>query len=92
MKDLILMVVGGVLVTVITSIFGIGNSKITVIEGVRVKKTGKWIIMVSVMMILSGLVWAGKTTPDARLYGYTLAGYGFLAFIVGKVITWFQKI
>lgn len=102
MSSLIITVVGGLLVIIIASWFGLGgNTKVTVHGGGKVKKTGKWIIIISVVMILGGLVWAGSGSPaqggldfnkPVTLYGLTLAGYGLIFFFVGKVVAWFQKL
>jgi hypothetical protein len=101
MSELIITVVGGLLVIVIASWFGLGGStNVTVHGGGRVKKTGKWIILISVAMILGGLAWAGSNSPTqggfdfnhpGTVYGMTLAGYGILFFIIGKIVAWFQK-
>jgi len=101
MEQLIITVVGGLLVLAIASWFGFGGStKVTVHGGGKAKKTGKWIIIISVAMVLGGLAWAGSNAPagggvdfsrPTTIYGLTLAGYGLLFFFVGKIIAWFQK-
>jgi hypothetical protein len=89
MKELVVTVIGGILVMALGSWFGIGSSRVTTVEGVRIRKSGKWMIIISVIMIIGGLSWAGSGNT---LAGYTLVGYGFLLFIVGRVVAWFQKI
>ncbi len=100
MEQLIYTVIGGVLIAIITTIFGIGKTTQVVVSGNKVKKTGKWIIIVSVLMILGGLSWAGSNSPPqggldfskpGTIYGLTLAGYGVWAFIVGRIVAWFQR-
>ncbi len=101
MQNLIITVIGGLLVVVIASWFGLGgNTKVTVQGGGKVKKTGKWIILISVAMIFGGLAWAGSNSPaqggfdfnqPSTVYGLTLAGYGILFFVIGKVVAWFQR-
>ena len=102
MGNLIITVVGGLLVIIIASLIGLGKNttKVTVLGGGKVKKTGKWIILISVTMILGGFVWVGNNSPtqggidfskSGTIYGLTLAGYGFLFYFVGKVIAWFQR-
>ena len=101
MEQLIYTVIGGVLIAIISTILGIGGTKRVVIHGNPVRKTGKWIIIVSILMIFGGLAWAGSNSPTqggfdfskpGTIYGLTLTGYGVLAFIIGKIIAWFQKI
>jgi len=102
MSDLIITIIGGLVVIVIASWFGLGgNTKVTVHGGGRVKKTGKWIILISIAMIIGGLAWAGSNSPaqggfdfsqPGTVYGLTLAGYGVLFFIIGKIVAWFQRL
>lgn len=101
MSDLIITVVGGLLVIIIASLIGLGkNTKVTVSGGGKVKRTGKWIILISITMILGGFAWAGSNSPTqggfdfskpGTIYGLTLAGYGLLFYFVGKVTAWFQR-
>lgn len=97
MKELLFTVIGGVIVAIIVSWFGIGGTKHVSVHGTPVRKTGKWIIFVSVIMILWGLSWIGQTPggfdfdKTQTLYGLTLAGYGVIALVVGKIIIWFQR-
>ncbi len=101
MNQLFITVIGGLIVAAIASWFGFGGStKVTIHGGHRVKKTGKWIIIISVVMILGGLAWAGSGSSakggldfnnTKTLYGLTLAGYGLIFFFVGKVVAWFQR-
>jgi len=100
MEELIYKVIGGVLVAIITTIFGIGGTKRVVVHGSSVRKTGKWIIIVSVLMIIGGLAWAGSNSPTqggfdfskpGTIYGLTLAGYGLIALIIGRIVAWFQR-
>ncbi len=89
MNTLLITVVGGLIVAFIASLFGWGGGRSTFVQGVKIRKSGKIIIIISVLMILGGLSWAGSGSP---LYGYTLAGYGVLFFIIGKIVAWFQKL
>jgi len=100
MKELLFTIIGGVIVAIIVSWFGIGGTKHVSVHGSPIRKTGKWIIFFSVLMILGGLAWAGSNSPSqggfdwdkpGTLYGLTLAGYGVIAFIVGKIVAWFQR-
>lgn len=100
MNNLLITIVGGVIVAIIVAWFGIGGTKHVTVHGSPVRKTGKWIILVSILMILGGLAWAGNNTlpqggvdfsKPGSIYGLTLAGYGVLAFIVGRIVAWFQK-
>ncbi|HVM73920.1 MAG TPA: hypothetical protein VMU13_03540 [Candidatus Paceibacterota bacterium] len=89
MSELLITIIGGLVVAFLAWLFGFsgGKSKV-VVQGIRVRRTGKWMMLISAAMILGGLAWASSN----QLYGYTLAGYGVLFFIVGKVVAWFQKL
>jgi len=89
MNELAITIIGGLAVAFIASLFGWGSSRSTVVQGVRVRRSGKIIMIISALMVLGGLTWAGN---GSQLYGYTLAGYGALFFLVGKVVAWFQKL
>lgn len=101
MSQLAVTVVGGLLVAIIAAWFGIGGTtKVAVHGGYKPKKTGKWIVIISVLMILGGLAWTGSGSPTQggfdlnrpqTLYGLTLAGYGLIFFFVGKIVVWFQR-
>ena len=87
MTDILKMVAGGVIVAIIVAILGLSTHKVVVTNGEKKKKTGRWIIFVAWCAILGGLSWAGN---GSQLYGFTLAGYGLIALVVGKVVKFFQ--
>jgi hypothetical protein len=100
MNELLISVVGGLLVIIIAATFGLGGTKVTVQGGGRIKKTGKWIIIISVVMFLFGLSLLKKNDPTqwgfdlnipSTLYGVTIMLYSGLFFVVGKIIAWFQR-
>ena len=86
--DLLTSIIAGLVVAFLTGLFGWGSNRQTVIHGVRVRKTGKWIIIVSIAIIFAGLYWSETN----KLYGYTLAGYGLLGFVIGRIVAWFQRV
>lgn len=86
MNELLTTIIGGLVVAFIAALLGWSGGRNTVVQGVKVKRTGKIIIIVSVLMILGGLAWADTN----QLYGLTLAGYGLIFFIIGKIVAWFQ--
>ncbi len=88
MNELLITVIGGLIVAFVAGIFGMSGNRSTMIQGVKVRKTGKWIILISIAMILGGLYWANSS----QLYGYTLAGYGLIFFVIGKIVAWFQRL
>lgn len=100
MDQLLMQVVGGVIVAIIAGCFGIGGTTRVISHGTKIRRTGKWIILISVVMIFAGLAWMGNGNPQSMddwfkppaVYGFTLALYGFLFFFIGKVVAWFQKI
>lgn len=89
MNELVITIIGGLAVAFIASLFGWGAGRSTVVQGVKVRKSGKIIMIISALMILGGLAWAGNGN---EVYGYTLAGYGVLFFLIGKVVAWFQRL
>lgn len=100
MKELLLQIIGGVIVAAIAAWFGIGGTKRVVIHHTgRSRRTGKWIILISVVMILGGLSWMGSSNPQGfndwlkppAIYGFTLAGYGVIFLVIGKIVAWFQR-
>lgn len=91
MSQLIFTIIGGIITAIIVAWFGIGGTTRVVVHGTKIRRSGKWIILFSILMILGGLAWAGSD-PLYKIYGYTLAGYGALAYLVGRVVAWFQKL
>jgi hypothetical protein len=101
MSELFITVVGGLIVLIFGAWLGLGGStKVRVEGGHKVKKTGKLLILISALMIIGGLAWAGSNAPaqggidlyiPGMLYGVTLAGYGVLLLIVGKIVAWWQR-
>lgn len=91
MSQLVYTIIGGVITAIIVAWFGIGSRSRVVVHGIKIRRSGKWIVFFSVIAIISGLAWAGSNSTNPA-YGYTLAGYGALAYIVGRIIAWFQKL
>jgi hypothetical protein len=93
MNELFIQVVGGVLVIVIASLFGFGGGSTHVVVGGKVKKTGKWIIIISVVMILIGASMNGEKgiNPNELTAGTLIMIYGVIFFFVGKFVAWFQR-
>ena len=101
MNGLISTVIGGLLVAIIAAIFGIGGStKVTIQHGTRTKKTGKWIIIISVIMLIYGASllkkgdptkWGYDLNDPSNLYGITIIIYGVIFFVVGRIVGWYQR-
>lgn len=100
MEQLIIQIIGGVIVAVIATWLGIGKShKVIIHHAGPTRRTGKWIILISILMIFGGLAWMSNGYPQnfsgwikpPTVYGFTLASYGVIFFIIGKVVAWFQK-
>ncbi len=101
MSQLVITVIGGLLVAIIAAWFGIGGpTKVALQGGYKPKKTGKWIIIISVVMFFVGLSLCEKTDPTQwgfdmsipnTVYGVTLMLYSVLFFFAGKIVAWFQK-
>lgn len=87
MHDWLAAIIGGLVVAFIAWLFGINGSSKTIIQGTRVRRTGKWVIIIAVSMLLGGLYWSNTN----QVAGYTLAAYGALFFIVGRIVAWFQR-
>ncbi|TSC59600.1 MAG: hypothetical protein LiPW15_620 [Parcubacteria group bacterium LiPW_15] len=100
MDQLFIQIVGGLIVAALAAWFGFGGTKRVIIHraGPR-RRTGKWIILISVPMIFGGLAWMGNSNPQGfddwikppAVYGFTLAGYGVIFFVIGKIVAWFQR-
>ncbi len=96
MNELIITIIGGLTVVLVASWLGIGGgTHRVVVHGSNSKKTGKWIIIIAVLMVLVGLSLNAGTEEGVSLQkptaGSVIAMYGVLFFIVGKVVAWFQK-
>jgi hypothetical protein len=63
MSQLLINIIGGLIVIIIAAVFGIGGTTRVVVHGTRTGKTGKWIIIISVLMILGGAALLGKEAP-----------------------------
>ncbi len=101
MTQLIITVAGGIIVAIVVGWFDLGGSTRVMVQGVKVKKTGKWMIIFSIAMILTGLILCSKNTlpqggydlhASSTLYGLTLILYGGIIFVVGKIVAWFQRL
>lgn len=100
MENFVITVAGGLTVLVLAKLLGLsGGSKFHVVThgATKVKKTGKWMMVVGALMIIGGLALAGyqiNSSDPLSLYqymGYTITGYGLLIHIVGRVVSWFQS-
>ena len=64
MSQLLINVIAGLMVLILGTWLGFGGStKVRVEGGHKVKKTGKLLILISVIMIVGGLAWAGSNAP-----------------------------
>lgn len=99
MNQLSINIISGLVVAIIIAGLGIGSTTKVSVSGIQTRKTGKWMIIISVAMIFIGLAWLGKNAPSGRgfnfsdpstIYGFTLVGWGVLLLVVGKIVTWFQ--
>ena len=99
MSQLLVTVVGGLIVAILIACFGIGSTKV-IIQGSKLSKTGKKIILTSVVMIILGVILLGQhplprggydLTQNSTIYGIALLVSGFLLFIIGRAVAWYQK-
>ncbi|MFA5935068.1 MAG: hypothetical protein WC827_04240 [Candidatus Paceibacterota bacterium] len=100
MSQLLIDIIGGLAVVIIAAWFGLGvSTKITIQGGHKVKRTGKWIIIISVIMFFVGIslckkgdstLWGYDMSNPSTVCGVTIMLYSVLFFFVGKTITWFQ--
>lgn len=94
MSDLMIQVIAGVIVAIIVSLVGIGH-RVKISHGNTSPKTGKKIMILSVVAIFVGAYYGGQNGWDMEstqsVIGATIAGYGFLFFIIGKVVAWYQS-
>ena len=93
MNQFIINIIGGVIIAILVSWLGFGGSKVTIQHTGTSRKTGKKIMLFAILMIFTGAIWAGKDTLHTGLsnHGTLLASYGFILFIIGWVVNWFQK-
>jgi len=102
MSNFVVTIIGGVVVAALVSWLGIGKNKaqVVIVNGSKVKKSGKWIIIISSVIIIWGFLLLGNNSdPTAEInlinrqtvYGFSLILWGGVLFIVGKIIVWFQK-
>lgn len=103
MASFFIAVISGLTVLALASWFGIGKDKNSKVlpSGFKVRKTGKWIIIISVIMVVCGLaLWLGDPGQNTGFnlhsqrasFGFLMAILGGILFGVGKIIEWFQKI
>lgn len=83
----------GIIVAIILGWLGFGGSKKVIVNNSKSHKLGKWIMIISVIIMIIGLNWAGKQSPTINTIapGYSVAILGGFFFLIGKVIAWFQR-
>jgi len=102
MENFFIEIIIGVIVAALATWFGLSGSKTSVVikEGVQVKKTGKKIIIVSIIMILGGFILIGNSLDQNNEVDYenikfwmgvSFAGYGVLFYFLGKIVAWYQR-
>jgi len=100
MGQLIITIIGGLAVMFIASLLGISEKMTITVQGGKIRKTGKWVIILSILMILFGLYLCSQNplkeggydmNKIKTVYGLTLIGYGVIIFGIGKFIAWFQR-
>jgi hypothetical protein len=102
--SLFVQIITGVIITVVGGLvlyaFGVGRGKTSVVkvQGVKVRKTGKWVMLVSAVIVILGLALAGKSigpggemNSDGLLW-FGISLFGIMSFIIGKIVAWFQRI
>jgi len=93
MNGIFTQVIGGIVLAVILRWLGLNNSS-RVIANNRNRKTGKWIMVISGIIIYIGLIWGGKEQINYHgtiAPGYGLAITGLFTFYIGKFIAWWQR-
>ncbi len=94
MSNLVITIIGGLIVAILASWLGLGGSTtVRIRSGVRTSRTGKNIMIFSIIIILGGLIWASKTTQPSGTFtaGHGLAICGVFIFLIGKLIAWYQR-
>ncbi|OGF19336.1 hypothetical protein A3I35_03045 [Candidatus Falkowbacteria bacterium RIFCSPLOWO2_02_FULL_45_15] len=101
-SNLIVTIISGLVVAAMIYWFGIGGGKTSVvqIQGAKIRKTGKWIILISALIIALGIkLLVDSVSPGEKIdysnmdsiYAFGVFSLGVMLFIAGKVITWFQR-
>lgn len=94
MNNILSQIISGIIVALILYWIGLGSNKVIVYNSGKIRKTGKWIIIISILIIIIGLNIGAKqqvnyTGTISPGYGFAILG-GFL-FFIGKIIAWFQR-
>ena len=93
MSELFNQIFIGIIVAIILGWLGLGNKKVIVQNGGKVRKTGKLIMLISGISIFVGLIWAGNNPLYKGWHpGYSLSVISFFVFILGKIVAWWQRI
>lgn len=103
MSNFVVTIISGIIVAIIVSWLGIGGSKKQVIMsgGVKVRKTGKLIIIISVIIIIWGMLLLGNNSNPTAIMdmtnrqaanGLLLMFLGAILLIIGKIVAWFQRL
>lgn len=94
MSNLVITIIGGLVVAILASWLGLGGSTTVRIRGgARSSRTGKNIMIFSVIIVFAGLMWASKTTQPSETFtaGHGLAICGVFLFLIGRIIAWYQR-
>ncbi len=97
MEQLIITIVGGLAVLLIAGWLGIGGSPVRIIHAGRTSKKWKWVILVSWLIIIVGIViflsnfpQGGFNSPLTGL-GFLLVFLGLIGLGIGKIGSWFHR-
>ncbi len=103
MENFFIEIIIGIIVATLATWFGLSGGKTTVVieKGVKIKKTGKKIIIISIIMILGGFILIGNSLdPNNEInyenikfwMGIAFAGYGVLFYFIGKIVAYYQRL
>jgi len=94
MDELFKQIFIGIIVAIIVGWLGFGGKKKVIVQGTgKIRKTGKWIMLISGIFIFIGLIWVSNDPTYKGWHpGYSLSIISFMFFLLGKLIAWWQKV
>lgn len=101
MSEIVKEIIINIITATAVGLLGIGAYKVVVVhKHERTHRGGKKTMIVGFLMIIGGLFWASQSNTSGvginfsepkTIYGLTLAGYGLIIFVIGKVVAWYQR-
>jgi hypothetical protein len=97
MEQFITEVIAIVIGAIVVYWLGIGSVRVVVAHGTRINKKWKWVILISWLMIISGIYIFLINFPNGGLYnpyvgmGFSLASLGLIGLGIGRLGSWWNR-